>query len=346
MNPENATRDCLNKLVDKTDLTAEETRLVIRAIMSGELSDAQIAGFLVALRMKGETPTKIAEMAKVMREFAAAISPKVSGTLVDTCGTGGDRKGTINVSTAAMFVAAGAGVPIAKHGNRSVSSKCGSADILEELGVKIDLPPKKTEECIEKVGIGFMFAPVFHTAMKHVMPARKQLGIRTVFNVLGPLTNPANAKGQIMGVFDGALTEKLAEVLKRVGVERAYVVHGVDGLDEISLTGETKISELWGGTIRTYNVKPKDFGLPTARLEDIKGGDSNENARILKDILGGKERGAKRDIVALNAAAAIACGGLAKDIKEGIPIAEKVIDSGKALKKLEDLIQYSQKLAK
>src|SRR3989338_2414350 len=232
----------------------------MKTIMSGNATDAQIAGFLVAMRMKGETPGEIASMVKVMREFADTIKPAVNSRLVDTCGTGGDEIKTFNISTAAMFIVAGSGIPIAKHGNRSVSSKCGSADVLEALGVKVDMEPKKVEECIEKVGIGFMFAPTFHKAMKYVMPARKQLGVRTIFNVLGPLTNPANAKGQIVGIFNPDLTEKIAEVLKLTGVERAFVVHGMDGLDEISTIGETKISELHNGKIDTYYIKPEEFG--------------------------------------------------------------------------------------
>jgi anthranilate phosphoribosyltransferase len=337
-------KESIQKLVEGRDLTSQEAEAAMKEIMGGQAEDAQIAGFLTALRMKGETATEIAAMASVMREFAENIHPKVSGRLVDTCGTGGDKLKTFNVSTTAMFVVAGAGIPIAKHGNRSVSSKCGSADVLEALGVKIDLPPKKVEECIEEVGVGFMFAPVFHKSMKNVMPARKALGIRTVFNVLGPLTNPANAKGQIVGVFDGTLTEKLAEVLKRVGVEHALVVHGINGLDEISIICETKISELSeDGSIRSYTVKPEDFGLKRAHARDVLGGDANHNAKILREILDGTEDGAKRDMVLLNAAAGIVCGGKAESIKDGINLARKSINSGKALEKLEEFIAYCSK---
>lgn len=332
--------ELIQKLVDGTDLTAEEAEKSMEALMSGNSTDAQNAGFLIALRMKGETPLEIASMAKVMRKHALAISPKVKGTLVDTCGTGGDRKGTINVSSIAMFVAAGAGIPVAKHGNRSVSSHCGSADVLEALNVKIDLSPEKVRRCIEEVGVGFMFAPVFHTAMKNVMPARKQLGVRTVFNVLGPLTNPAHAQGQIIGVFDEGLTEKLAEVLRLLELKRAFVVHGMEGLDEISISDETKISELNEGKIKNYIIKPEDFDFKRASLDDIKGGSKEENALTLIKILEGVEAGPKRDIVLLNAAAAIIAGGKAKNLREGIKVAEKSIDSGEALEKLDGLIEY------
>jgi len=249
------------------------------------------------------------------------------------------------VSTTSMFVIAGAEVPIAKHGNRSVSSKCGSADVLEALEVKIDLPPKEVEKCIEKVGVGFMFAPIFHKSMKNVMPARKAMGIRTVFNVLGPLTNPANAKGQIVGLFDGSMTEKIAEVLKRVGVEHAFVVHGVNGCDEISIVCETKISELSeGGSIESYTITPEDFGFKRAHAKDVLGGGASQNTKILMEILAGTEDGPKRDMVVLNAAAGIVCGGKADSMKEGIELAKESIDSGKALKKLKDLVNYCKKL--
>lgn len=337
-------KEFIQNLVDGRDLTADEASRAMKAIMSGDATEAQIAGFLTALRMKGETPAEIASMVAVMREFAGKINPKVEGRLVDTCGTGGDKLSTFNVSTTSMFVVAGAGIPIAKHGNRSVSSKCGSADVLEALGVKIDLPPPEVEGCIEEVGVGFMFAPVFHKSMKNVMPARKSLGIRTVFNVLGPLTNPANAKGQIVGVFDGGLTEKLAEVLKLVGLERAFVVHGLDGLDELSTVSETKVSELDSdGSIRTYTVTPEEFGFEKASADDLRGGDAGENANILRAILSGEETGPKRDMVLLNAAAGIVCGGKAESIKDGVKLAQESIDSGKASEKLEAMIRYSKK---
>jgi len=330
----------IQKLVDRQDLTAEEAAQAMEELMSGKSTDAQNAGFLTALRMKGETAVEIAAMAQVMRKHAAVIHPQVKGTLVDTCGTGGDRKGTINVSTIAMFVAAGAGIPIAKHGNRGVSSGCGSADVLEMLGVKIDLPPEKVKACIEAVGVGFMFAPVFHSAMKNVMPARKQLGVRTIFNILGPLTNPAEAQGQVIGVFDASLTEKLANVLKILGLKHAFVVHGMEGLDEISLSGETKVSELRDGAIRNYVIKPEDVGFARAPLETIKGGLKEENARTLKAVLDGSELGPKRNIAVLNAAAAVVAGGRAGNLKEAVLLAEKSIDSGAASKKLEALVAY------
>ncbi|MFH1788154.1 MAG: anthranilate phosphoribosyltransferase [Candidatus Altiarchaeota archaeon] len=338
-------KDFIQKLVDGRDLTGAEASAAMKAIMSGESNDAQNASFLTALRMKGETATEIAAMVKVMRDFAENINPKVEGRLVDTCGTGGDKLSTFNVSTTSMFVVAGTGIPIAKHGNRSVSSKCGSADVLEALKVKIDLAPPKVEKCIEKVGVGFMFAPVFHKSMKNVMPARKAMGIRTIFNVLGPLTNPANAKGQIVGVFDGALTEKLAEVLRLVGVERAFVVHGVNGLDEVSTVCETKVSELFeDGSVKTYSISPEEYGMMRAHAKDLIGGDAKENAKILKGILSGKVDGPKRDMVVLNAATGIICGGRTDSIKEGIKLAEESIDSGSAIKKLKDMISYCKKL--
>jgi anthranilate phosphoribosyltransferase len=329
----------LQKLVEKRDLTRGEAEEAMEGIMSQTLTDVQKAGFLTALRMKGETPLEIACMAKIMRKHATTIHPKVKGILVDTCGTGGDRKGTINVSTTAMFVAAGAGVPIAKHGNRGVSSGCGSADVLETLGVKVDLPPEKVEKCIEETGLGFMYAPLFHTAMKNIMPVRKQLGFRTVFNILGPLTNPAGARGQVLGVFDAGLTEKIAEVLKLLGVKHAFVVHGMDGLDEISISAETKVSELKNGIVRNYTIKPEDFGLKRAGIKNIKGGSKEENAEKLRTILQGRDKGPNRDIVLLNAAAAIVAGGKAKNIKEGIKAAEKSIDYGAALEKLSLLAE-------
>ena len=333
-------KNYIQELINGHDLTTEQAMDAMEMIMSGKATDAQIAAFLTALRMKGETPTEVASMATVMRKFAENINPKVNGTLVDTCGTGGDKLNTFNISTTAMFVVAGAGIPIAKHGNRSVTSKSGSADVLEALGVTIDLVPPKVEECIEKTGIGFMFAPIFHKAMKYVMPARTQLGIRTVFNILGPLTNPANAKGQVIGVYSEELTEKMAEVLKLVGLERALVVHGLHGLDEISTLGKTKVSELRDDEVRTYYIKPEDFGITRAKESDLTGGDALQCARILKDILAGKETKARRDIVLLNAAAGIVAGKKADNLGEGLKIAKDSIDSGNALKKLNELIDF------
>lgn len=331
----------INKLVEGEDLSKGEAEDAMHTIMSGSATGAQIGAFLTSLRLKGETIEEVSACAEVMREFADTIHPKVEGVLVDTCGTGGDKVKTFNISTIAAFVVAGADIAIAKHGNRSVTSKAGSADVMETLGVKIDLPPKDVEKCIEDIGIGFMFAPVFHKAMKHAIGPRKEIGIRTIFNILGPLTNPANAKAQVLGVFDASLTEKMAKVLKNLGVERALVVHGLEGLDEISTLGRTQISELKDGMVETYEIEPADFGLERASITDIAGGDAGVNAKIAIDLLKKGKKGARRDIVILNAAAGIYVGGKAASIKEGIEIAEEAIDSGKAAKKLEMLIGYS-----
>jgi len=334
-------KEFIGKLVEGNDLTSSEAGEAMKLIMSGAATGAQIGGFLTALRMKGESIEEIAACAKTMRSFASRINPKVNGTLVDTCGTGGDKIKTFNISTIAAFVVAGAGIYVAKHGNRSVTSKAGSADVLEALGVKIDLPPKEVEKCIEKIGIGFMFAPLFHPAMKHAIGPRKEIGIRTVFNILGPLTNPANAKAQLLGVYDAALTEKMAGVLGNLGVERAVVVHGLDGLDELSTIGATQISELRNSKIKTYKAKPEGFGFRRASIRDIAGGDLKYNAKVVTDVLKG-EKGPKRDIVVLNAAAGIYVGGRADSIKEGISIAEESLDSGAAYEKLVALIKESQ----
>ncbi len=328
----------LEKILTHQDLSEREAASAMRLLMSGKLEPVQIAAFLTAMRMKGETIEEITAFAKVMREFALPVRPKVQGALVDVCGTGGDSLKTFNISTAAMFVAAGAGVRIAKHGNRSVTSKSGSADVLEALGVVIDLPPAEVERCIESVGIGFMFAPRYHPAMKYATPVRRQIGIRTVFNILGPLTNPAGATAQLMGVFDGALTEKLAWVLHRLGCARAMVVHGLDGLDELSTIGKTQISELRDGEVSTHVLRPEDVGLSTASPSQLAGGDARENARLILKVFRG-ERGPKRDIVVLNAAAAICVGGRAQDLREGLEIAQESIDSGAAYQKLRDFIK-------
>jgi anthranilate phosphoribosyltransferase len=327
-------KEIIGKLVIGENLSREEAHSSMKTIMSGEATPAQIGSFLTALRIKGETVEEISECAKVMREFASTIHPKVEGTLVDTCGTGGDLLNTFNISTISAFVVAGAGIPIAKHGNRSVTSKCGSADVLEALDVKIDLAPKEVEKIIEKVGIGFMFAPLFHGAMKHAIGPRRELGIRTVFNILGPLTNPANADAQILGVFDKALTEKMAGVLNDLGVKSALVVHGLDGLDEISTVGETQISELKNSSVETYIVSPEDFGLERVKPEDIFGGDAKYNAELAGRILRGEEGGARQDIVELNAGAAIYVGGKTSSIKDGIDVARESIASGSAHNKL------------
>ncbi|MFA4858817.1 MAG: anthranilate phosphoribosyltransferase [Candidatus Margulisiibacteriota bacterium] len=330
----------LKKVVNRQNLTQEEAILAMNTIMEGNASPAQIAALLIALRMKGETIDEITGFALSMREHAVKIYPKEPNT-VDTCGTGGDVSGTFNISTVSAIVAASAGVTIAKHGNRSVSSKCGSADLLEALGVKIDLPPQKVEECINEIGIGFIFAPNFHPAMKHAMPTRREIGVRTVFNILGPLTNPAGAKRQVLGVFSAELTETMAKVLNNLGCDEAMVVHGMDGLDEISLCEKTKVSHLKNGKIENYFIAPEDFGLRRAQKEDLVGGGAAENASIALEILRDKNKGPKRDIVLLNAAAAIYVGGKAKDIKEGIKIAAEAIESGVAGQKLEHLCYTS-----
>lgn len=333
----------ISKLVEGSDLTSDEAKEAMKTIMSGNATDAQIGSFLTALRTKGETIDEISACAGVMREFAEKINPKVSGTLVDTCGTGGDKIRTFNISTISAFVIAGAGIPIAKHGNRSVTSKAGSADLLEALGVKLDMAPTDVEKAVEEVGIGFMFAPAFHGAMKYAIGPRKEIGIRTVFNILGPLTNPANAQAQVLGVYDPELTEKMAGVLANLGTERALVVHGIGGLDEISTFGETKVSEFKDGAVKTYEIKPEDFGIKRAAPEELAGGDPKENADIAINILKNKEKGPMRDIVLLNSAAGIYVGGHADSIADGILLAEGSIDSGAAYEKLSGLVDFSRK---
>lgn len=334
-------QEAISKLIEKKDLTKEEAEKVMDEIMSGEATPAQIAGFLVALRIKGETIDEITACAKVMRKKAERIKPKV-GRLVDVVGTGGDKSGTFNISTCAAFVVAGCGVPVAKHGNKGVSSRCGSADVLSALGVKIDLEPKKVERCIEEIGFGFMFAPKFHNAMKYAIGPRKELAVRTVFNVLGPLTNPAEAPYELMGVFDEKLTGPLAEVLGKLGCKHALVVHG-NGLDEITLEAETKVSEYKDGHVRTYSIKSTDFGIKMAGLSEIKGGSPEENAKIILDILKGKDKGPKRDVVLLNAAAALYAADKADSIKKGVKLAAESIDSGRALAVLEKLKRWTNK---
>lgn len=332
-------QEVIQRLVVGQDLGRKEARAVMNQIMSGGATDAQIGAFLVALRIKGETVDEIAGCAQAMRENAAPI--KTSRTdLIDTCGTGGDGSGTFNISTTVAFVACGAGLAVAKHGNRSISSVCGSADVLAELGVDIEAAPEKVGECIDEVGIGFLFAVALHGSMKHAIGPRKELATRTVFNALGPLTNPAGAKRQLIGVYDRNLTNVVAGVLGELGSERAFVVHGADGLDEITLTGPTRISELNGGQVSTSEISPGDFGLEIISIEALAGGDATQNAQILCDILDGKQ-GPQRDVVLLNAAAAIAAGGLADDMAGGIEIARDSIDSGRARRALERLVEVS-----
>lgn len=333
-------KEAISKVVEGEDLESEEARLVMEEIMSGRATNAQIASFLTALRMKSERVEEIVSFAHTMLRYASIISPKVDGVMVDTCGTGGDRIKTFNISTISAFVATGAGLVVAKHGNRAVSSKAGSADVLEALGINVMLEPERVCECIEKVRMGFMFAPIFHPAMKYAIGPRREIGIRTVFNILGPLTNPAKVKAQVIGVYDVSLVEKIAEVLRGLGLRHAIVAHGLDGLDEISPIGETKIAELKDGEIITYRVAPEDFGRERAKMSEIEGGNAEENARIAIDILKGR-KGAKRNAVLMNAAAAMVVGGLAADLKDGFELAAVSIDSGEAYRKLEDLIRFT-----
>ncbi len=333
--------DAIKQVIDNKHLTMDEAEQVMDIIMSGEATPAQIASFITALRMKGETVDEISGFAKVMREKASRITPEVVD-IVDTCGTGGDQLHTFNISTTAAFVVAGVGIPVAKHGNRSVSSKSGSADVLEALGIRIDLSPEEVKSCIEEIGIGFMFAPNFHGAMKHAIGPRREIGIRTVFNILGPLTNPASATAQVLGVYDPSLTEALALVLGNLGVKHALVVHGHDGLDEISNTGESMISELKDGKVATYMITPADCGVARATIGDLKGGSAEENAAITLDVLKGT-KGPKRDVVLMNVAAALIAADRAESFIEGMAIAAESVDSGKALAKLEALRDFGSR---
>lgn len=322
-------------MVEGRDLSEAEAASVMDEIMTGGATDAQIASFLIALRLKGETIEEITGCAKVMRAKATHIKCQTR-PIVDTCGTGADASGTFNISTVSAIVAAGAGVKVAKHGNRSVSSQCGSADLLRELGVNIEAHPDVVTRCIDEVGIGFLFAPSLHGAMKYAIGPRREMGVRTVFNILGPLTNPAKATAQVLGVYAKELTEPIAGVLSRLGCHRAYVVHGEDGLDELTTTSRTKVSQVTDGKIKTYFVQPEDFGVPATELNQLKGGEPEENAKIALDILQG-ERSPKRDIVLLNAGAAIAVAELTSGIREGMELAAESLDSGAALEKLEKL---------
>jgi len=330
-------KDIIKKLVRGSNLTALETEKVFKQIMSGKLDSDSIAVFLMALSVKGETAIEITAAAKIMRKYASSIKvAKKNEPVLDTCGTGGSGIDTFNISTASAFVVAGCGVKVAKHGNRSVSSNCGSADVLEELGVNILLSPKQVEKCIKKIGIGFMFAPLFHPAMKHAMPARKTLGVRTIFNILGPLSNPANATCQILGVYDKNLTTLMAKALSNLKVKRAFVVHGQNGLDEISISGPTKVSELRNKKIKTYKIDPLKLGFKRASLKDIKGKTKKQNAKIILSVLKGA-KGPKRDAVLLNAAFALVAAGKARNIKSAIKLAEYSIDSSAAMEKLNQL---------
>src|SRR5882724_1787505 len=331
-------------------LSREEARTVMSEVLSGKCTDSQIAGLLVALRMKGETVEEIVGFAEAIRAAAIPLNLQRNSTvdvsdterdaLVDTCGTGGDASGTFNISTATALVAAGAGVRVAKHGNRSVTSKCGSADVMEALGVNINLPPSRMAECLKEVGIAFLFAPSMHSAMKYVQPARRELRLRTVFNLLGPLTNPAGASAQVVGVYSESLVEKLASALLMLGLKRALVVHGRDGLDEISISGPTKVAEVRDGWMTAYEISPEQFGFTRAPIDSISGGDAKANAEIIREILDGK-KSPRRDVVLLNAAAALVAAGRADSIKDAVPLAEKSLDSGAAKSKLDALVNFT-----
>jgi len=329
--------EAIKLAVEGNEIPTELCESAVKQIMDGEATEAQTASLLTALRMKGETIGEITTFAKIMRKFCTSIKPQVSGTLTDTCGTGGDSIKTFNISTIAAFVAAGAGVPIAKHGNRSVTSKCGSADLLEALGVNINLEPVHVQECIEKIGIGFLFAPQFHPAMKHAVPVRKQLGIRTIFNILGPLTNPAGAQAQVIGVYSQELVEKIAYVLKNLGLEQALVVHG-SGMDEFSTLGKTLVAELKNNKISSYEINPLALGFK-ANISELKICTIEDSVKSCKEILSGVQN-AKRDIVVLNSAAAVYDSGKHQSIKSALKLAEKSIDSGSALEKLNQLINF------
>lgn len=335
-------QEALKKTADRGNLTSDEMTSVMDEVMTGQATPAQIAGFIVALRMKGETVAEVSGAAASMRKHATYINAGVR-TVVDTCGTGGDGAGTFNISTTTAFVTAGAGICVAKHGNRAVSSQCGSADVLLELGVNINAEPEVMEQCIQEHGIGFLFAPKMHPAMKHAIGPRRELGIRTIFNMLGPLTNPAGATGQVLGVFAPELTEMFAHVLKELGTRRAFIVHGHDGLDEITCTGPTRVSELRDGVVKTYELNP-ELLLPggVADASEIAGGDAQKNAEILKAVLSGEQTDGARDVVLLNAAAAIVAGEKADGLEDGLKLAMASIDSGAAMKKLEMLVEASR----
>jgi len=334
-------KEAIAKVIAKANLTEAEAETVMREIMQGEATDAQIASYITALRMKGETVEEITGSARVMREKAVPIKLDAKYQ-VDTCGTGGDMAHTFNISTTVAFVVSAAGVTVAKHGNRSVSSKSGSADVLQALGVNIEIPSHRAEECIKEIGIGFLFAPMMHLAMKYAIGPRREIGIRTIFNVLGPLTNPAKVTSQIMGVYSADLTGLLAQALGNLGAKHAFVVHGMDGLDEITITGKTKVSEFKAGKVKDYFIEPSDFGFTNGKPGDLKGGDAKDNAAITIEILKG-QKGPRRDIVLMNAAVALVAAGRAADIQEGIRLSTEVIDSGAALKKLEQLKAFTNK---
>jgi len=332
-------KESIDKAVNKIDLREDEMMAAMEEIMEGNATPAQIAALITALRMKGETVEEVTGAARIMRQKATRVNACAT-TIVDTCGTGGDSRNTFNISTTTAIVVAAAGIIVAKHGNRAVSSGCGSADVLEALGVNVSAGQEIVEECIQQIGIGFLFAPKLHGAMKYAIGPRREIGIRTIFNMLGPLTNPAGATAQLLGVYDPKLTEMFADVLKNMGTKRAFVVHGSDGLDEVTVSGETRVAELKDGIIKTYNINPVDYFGKTYPLDAIRGGDPTVNAQIVRDVLSGKP-GACRDVVLINAALAIVAGEKAQDIKEGIKAAADCIDSSAAVKKLQALIQMS-----
>ena len=335
-------KEYIAKVADGQNLTEEEAGAAMKQMLEGEATQAQIASFLTALRMKGETLDELVGLASVLRDKAATISPKVEN-YVDLVGTGGDCTFTFNVSTTSAFVVAAAGLPVAKHGNRSISSKSGAGDVLEALGVNIMAEPEQVQKCVEEVGIGFMFAPRFNQSMKYVGQARSEMGIRTVFNILGPLANPSRAQNMVVGVYSPALTEKIATAMSRLGVECAFVISGEDNMDEITMSGATTVSEIKDGKVFTYEITPEQFGFKRASLEELRGGDGTENAKITKNILNGTEKGAKRNIVLLNAGATLYVGGVAESMEAGVKLAAETIDSGKAYKKMEDLVRASNR---
>ena len=332
-------QQAIGKLVQNQHLSAEEAERVMDQIMTGEATPAQIGGYLVALRMAGETPEEIAGSVRSMRAKATRV-PTRHPLVVDTCGTGGDGARTFNISTTAAFAVAGAGLPVAKHGNRSVSSQCGSADVLKALGGNIEAPPERVGKCLDEAGFGFLFAPALHGAMRHAIGPRRELAMRSIFNIMGPLTNPAGAQCQIVGVYAAALTELVAEVLGKLGARRALAVHGHDGMDEMTLTGPTRVSEWDGRTVRSYDVRPEDAGLKSAPAKELAGGDPAANAEITRKVLAG-EKGPRRDVVLLNAAAALLAGSKAGDLKEGVELAARSLDSGAARRVLDKLVEFS-----
>ncbi|MYE77850.1 MAG: anthranilate phosphoribosyltransferase [Chloroflexi bacterium] len=324
-------------------LNTDEAESVMRQIMTGGANEAQIGAYLMALRMKGESTDEITGSARAMRAAASTVPTTTSRDLLDTCGTGGDKSGSFNISTTVAFVAAGAGIPVAKHGNRAASSKCGSADVLAELGVNLELTPEQVGQCIDEIGIGFLFAVKLHPAMRHAIGPRRQLGIRTIFNILGPLTNPAGAQRQLLGVFAAELTDLLAHVLAELGTKSALVVNGYGGLDELTTTGPNRISYLQeDGKVSHLDLDPTSLGFHRASIVDLRGDDASTNAAILRGVLAGSERGAKRDVVLLNAGAALMAADAAHSIADGVRMARDTINSGAALRKLDELIEYSQ----